>query len=359
MALEFGDVRRLLDERLDDKVGRADFFRGGITVTSLTPLRWVPFRVVCLLGHGPVGLRRRGRRPVTTSRPWSPASGTGTRGARPARRCLEAVLAAEDHLVVVRDGHDVRTNQAVPRAVPTAELYESVLASVATGAASRRGPSPRDRPPPSALRRAMLRDGEAGGRHARGVSTTSSWPERWPDGTRPPAAAVPGRPVESLTSDVIELSVLHRFLRNPTAAFVGDRLAARLPRPEDETPTALTVDLGGLTGWTVGSRLLEARQYGRTFDEWLHYERRLGTLPPPPLGEDQIRILDRTVQAMLDTAHQAGMVPGPAVPLAGGRPAAGRHPGRRLGPAPSGRGPRAVRPARSSSTTRGSSRPIG
>ena len=50
VALEFGDVWKLLDERLDDKVGRADFFRGGITVTSLTPLRWVPFRVVCLLG---------------------------------------------------------------------------------------------------------------------------------------------------------------------------------------------------------------------------------------------------------------------------------------------------------------------
>ena len=30
--------------------GRADFFRGGITVTSMTPLRWVPFRVVCILG---------------------------------------------------------------------------------------------------------------------------------------------------------------------------------------------------------------------------------------------------------------------------------------------------------------------
>ena len=44
------DLRRLLEGRLDAAPGRPDFFRGGVTVTSLASLRWVPFRVVCLLG---------------------------------------------------------------------------------------------------------------------------------------------------------------------------------------------------------------------------------------------------------------------------------------------------------------------
>ena len=43
---------------------------------------------------------------------------------------LEAVLAAGDHLIVVRDGHDVRTNQEVPRSVVVAELFDAVTSLV-------------------------------------------------------------------------------------------------------------------------------------------------------------------------------------------------------------------------------------
>ncbi len=313
VVLEFGDVRRLLEERLDDKVGRADFFRGGITVTSLTPLRWVPFRVVCLLGMDQAAFGAEGSAGDDLSA-LVPLIGDRDPRGEARETLLEAVLAAQDHLVVVRDGHDVRTNQAVPRAVPTAELYESVLASVASGVradVARRLEIDHPRLPydERCFETGRLTTGTPWGFDR--IELAGALARRDQATRRPPFL---DEPLDPLTSDVVELSVLHRFLRNPTAAFVGDRLAARLPRPEDETPTALTVDIGGLTGWTVGSRLLEARQYGRTFEEWLQYERQLGTLPPPPLGEDQIRILDQTVQAMLDAAHQAGMVPGPAVP---------------------------------------------
>jgi len=37
-------------------------------------------------------------------------------------------------------------------------------------------------------------------------------------------------------------------------------------------------------------------------------------LPPSPLADDALTALDRTVQVMLDTAHHAGMTPGPARP---------------------------------------------
>ena len=80
-------VRRLLDDRLKGVPRRSDFFRGGITVSSLTPLRWLPFRVVCLLGLDEAGTsggsfsrRRRPRRPRRRS------SATATPGPRPARR---------------------------------------------------------------------------------------------------------------------------------------------------------------------------------------------------------------------------------------------------------------------------------
>ncbi|MFN7148928.1 MAG: exodeoxyribonuclease V subunit gamma, partial [Microthrixaceae bacterium] len=50
VPLDFVDLRRGLGERLGAAPGRADFFRGGITISSMTPLRGVPHRVIVLLG---------------------------------------------------------------------------------------------------------------------------------------------------------------------------------------------------------------------------------------------------------------------------------------------------------------------
>ena len=313
VSLEFGDVWKLLDERLDDKVGRADFFRGGITVTSLTPLRWVPFRVVCLLGMDQSAFGAEGSAGDDLSATVPLLGDRDPRGeAREA--LLEAVLTAQDHVVVVREGYDVRTNQPVPRAVPTTELSESLLASVATEARAEVADRleidhPRQSYDERCFEPGRLVAGtpwgfdgdELAGALARRTRATRAEPFL-------------AEPLDPVASDVIELSALHRFLRNPTAAFFSARLEARLPRPEDATPTALAVDIGGLNGWAVGSRLLEARQAGRTFAEWLRYERQLGTLPPSPLGDDQLGVLDQTVQAMLDAAHRAGMATGPALP---------------------------------------------
>jgi exodeoxyribonuclease V gamma subunit len=314
VALEFGDVWKLLDERLDDKVGRADFFRGGITVTSLTPLRWVPFRVVCLLGMDQSAFGAEGSAGDDLSA-LVPLLGDRDPRGEVRESMLEAVLAARSHLVVVREGRDIRTNQVVPRAVPTAELYESVLASVATEAraeVARRLEI--DHPRQAYDERCFEPDqlipggpwGFDGNELAGALARRDQ--SRW-------RAPFFEEPLEPAVSDVIELSALHRFLRNPTAAFFGTRLEARLPRPEEDPPTALAVDIGGLTGWAVGSRLLEARTVGHSFEEWLRYERQLGTLPPSPLGDRALEDLDQTVQGMLDVAHRAGMVPGPARPF--------------------------------------------
>ena len=127
--LAFVDVRRLWTERLEAMPGRADYFRGGITVSSMTPLRGVPFRVVCLLGmdqdaFGPVSAA--GDDLVATA----PERGDPDPRAEMRQSLLEALLGATDCLVVVRDGRDVRTNQAVPRPVVVAELFESLVGLV-------------------------------------------------------------------------------------------------------------------------------------------------------------------------------------------------------------------------------------
>jgi exodeoxyribonuclease V gamma subunit len=273
----------------------------------------VPFRVVCLLGldQSAFGVDGSAGDDMAALAPL-----IGDRDPRGEARetLLEAVLAAQDHLVVVREGHDVRTNQPVPRAVPTTELFESLLASVGVEARSGVAERLEIEHPRQAYDERCFEPGRL-------VADTP-----WGFDRDELAGAVARRsqavrrpvfleePLDELTSDVIELSALHAFLRNPTAAFFSGRLEARLPRPEDDTPTALACDIGGLNGWAVGTRLLESLQAGRTFDEWLRYERQLGTLPPSPLGDDKLEALHRTVQALLDTAHDAGMTPGPARP---------------------------------------------
>ena len=309
VPLEFGDVWKLLDERLDTKVGRADFFRGGITVTSMTPLRWIPFKVVCLLGMDQSAFGTEGSAGDDLAAQVPLIGDRDPRG-EARETLLEAILAAEEHLVVVREGHDVRTNQPVPRAVPTTELYESLLASVlphmrSEAASHLEIEHPRQPYDERCFEPGRLVAGspwgfdrdELAGALARRTQATH----------RRPFLVEPLGPV---TSEVIELSELHRFLRNPTAAFFTSRLEARLPRPEDDTPTALAVDIAGLDGWAVGSRLLEARQAGRSFEDWLAYERQLGTLPPPALADAQLDDVAQTVQTMLDAARQAGMHPG-------------------------------------------------
>ena len=313
-ALGFSDVRRLLEERLEGGVGRSDFFRGGVTVTSMRPLRWVPFRVVVLLGmdQSAFGSDASAGDDLSAAAPQ-----VGDRDARGEARqaLLEAVLAAGSHLVVVRDGRDVRTNQVVPRAVAPAELFDAVLASVE--ASSRAAVSdcleiehPRQAFDERCFEQGGLVEGIVWGydRH----ELAGALARRARSSSRPRFLAAPLPPTDV---GVIDLADLHRFFTNPAAAFFSQRLRVRIPTVEDEIPSVLPMDIGGLDGWNVGTRLLEARVAGFTFDQWLAYERVLGTLPPGPLGDEAVRSLGVAVERVVDSARILGVRPGPPEPF--------------------------------------------
>jgi exodeoxyribonuclease V gamma subunit len=314
VQLEFDDVRKLLDERLDDRAGRADFFRGGITVTSLRPLRWVPFRVVALLGMDQAAFG------ATSSAGDDLAATTPQLGDRDPRgevreTLLEAVIAAGEHLIVVRDGRDLKTNQVVPRAVVTSELFEAVLSSVYPDA--REGVARRleiDHPRQAFDERCFevggLVDGSVWGFDRQALDgararrrRSQSRPEFLPD------------PLPCPADDVVDLADLHRFFANPSLAFLSQRLGVHLPSVKDGLPSLLPIDCNGLEGWGVGNRLLEARVAGSTFAQWLEYERVLGTLPPGPLGDLAVSSLDATVDDLVATARRLGLQPGPAEPF--------------------------------------------
>jgi exodeoxyribonuclease V gamma subunit len=297
VPLTFNDIRRLFDEQLKGKVGRPDFFRGGITVTSMTPLRWVPFRVVCILGMDQASF---GSPAPAADDLIAAASRPGDRDPRAEARqaLLEAVLAAGDHLVIVRDGRDVRTNQEIPRSLVAAELFEAVLALVDA-----------EQPP------AFAEDLEV--RHPRhpfdekcfinGVlGEVGPWgfdPSDLDGALARRRRAAEGRPflVDLLPTghtEVIDLADLHSFLRNPVAAFVSQALEVRLPRREEHLSTVLPVSLDPLEKWQVGDRMLSARLAGMDTGAWVDLERARGTLPPGVLEDELVDELTAVVSAI-------------------------------------------------------------
>jgi exodeoxyribonuclease V gamma subunit len=310
VPLHFTDMRKLLEERLEDTVGRADFFRGGVTVTSMTPLRWLPFRVVCILGMDQTAFGSEGTAgdDLTAVVPR-----VGDRDPRGEMRqtLLEAVLAAGDHLVVVRDGRDVKTNQAVPRAVVAAELFDAVLAGVdpdhQSAVADRLEiDHPRQAFDERCFEVGGLVEGTAWGFDPGDLAGALARRERtW---ARPPFLEAPLGPI---VGDVVDLADLHRFFAGPTRAFLSQRLQVRLPSEEDDIPTVLPLELSALDEWQVGNRLLQARLSGHTYEEWLRRERALGTLPPGPMAHDTVTPIREAVDGLMDTALRAGMRPGP------------------------------------------------
>ena len=126
VTLSCDDIRSLLSERLKGRPTRANFRTGHLTVCTLVPMRSIPHRVVCLLGLDDGSFPRHIERDGDdlTARNQR----VGDRDARSEDRqlLLDALLAAQDHLVVTYSGRDERSNLRRPPAVPVGELLDVV-----------------------------------------------------------------------------------------------------------------------------------------------------------------------------------------------------------------------------------------
>lgn len=338
VELSFGDVRRLLRDQLGAAPGRPDFFRGGVTVTSVDPLRAVPHRVVCLLGMDQPAF---GAPAVSSDDLAAAAPVVGDRDARAEVRqgLLEAVLSAEDRLIVVREGHDLRTNQQVPPAVVVAELIEAVAATV----------EPAGR---TALldRLEVVHPRQSFDERCFTVPDTGGSPWSFDPGSLAGAEARRQRtpvapdfleqPLAAADPSVIELADLRRFLDHPIRFFVEQRLQLVLPRDEDARPTRLPVALSGLDRWKVGDRLLQTLLDDGDAERWTRLEHQLGTLPPGALGAVKVDEILEVAASLVDEARARGVRSGPTevlpvdVRLADGTRIVGSVPGRLEGQEP-------------------------
>ncbi|MFX0539152.1 exodeoxyribonuclease V subunit gamma [Ornithinimicrobium sp. Y1847] len=319
VSLALSDVRALLAEQAAGRATRSNFRTGTLTVCTMLPMRSVPHRVVALVGLDdgvfprtttPDGDDALARRPVT-----------GERDPRAEDRqlLLDAVLAAEQTLVVTYTGFDEHSGQERPPAVPLGELLDT-LRHTARGEGVDRvltahplqpfdprnlgaEHDPVGRPPLLPDNRPFSYDPAAlaGARQATAVRAEPT-----------PIATHLLPPLEP--SDV-DLNDLIRFFENPARAFLRTRLGLMLPEVPEERSEGIPVELDGLASWSVGDRILTAVLEGRdpvaTFDA----EQWRGELPPFQLGQRALGEVTAHVQALCEATWRVTGLGGLGVPL--------------------------------------------
>ena len=281
---------------------------------------------------GSVGARRR--RP---GRRRAPDRRSRSRGRSPASALLEAVLAAGDHLLVVRDGRDVRSNHAVPQVVPAAELFDAVVALVRRGGPAGDARVAGGRPPPPPLRRGsawsptgwLVRTGLELRRSATCEAAAAPAAAARPRTPVPRPAARRRTRTRSSSSRSSGRSSATRW-----RTFVRRTLEARLPRRAEEVDDVLPVELDGLETYRVGQELLDARLQGdATTTSGGRSSGRRGRCRPGVLEDAAVRRpVRRRSTALIAEGRARGVRPGDAGAARGRRHPRRRDADRRHGP---------------------------
>ena len=327
--LTLPEARTLLAGRLRGRPTRANFRTGHLTICTLVPMRSVPHRVVCLLGLDDGVFPRKVD--VDDDDLVAADARVGDRDPRSEDRqlLLDALLAAESHLVITYSGRDERTNAERPPAVPVGELLDVVDRTV-------RLP---DDPTGSVRARTRivvhhpLQPFDARNFIAGRLTGATPWSfdavalagARAAGGVRSEPASFLARPLPPVRGEAVELENVVRFVQHPVKAFLRQRLGVSLSEDADDASQALPVELDALEQWAVGDRLLSGRLAGGDRDACVAAERARGTLPPGTLAEPVLgQVLPIVESLVAEAADITGVDAAPRslevnVPLADGR----------------------------------------
>ncbi len=317
--LELADINQLLKPLLEGTTSRPDFYRGAITVSSLTPLQGVPFRVVAILGLDEGSLSKVTPRSDDISA-RTPQVGDRDSRADARQSLLEAVLSTRERLIITREGHDLRTNQKIPDAVVMAELRDTINSTLADAEQVNAWSHieithPRQKtsavnfyPHQLGVERAWSFDLQAreGARARTNYQIGST-----DDESRQAESEYLSAPIEADAADAatISLTDLREFLRHPVKWFFKQGLQVRLAYENEVPDDEFATTLGNLEKAIVGKRLLISSSNENAVDIWKRVERSKGTLPPGPYGDAAIVALEAEVKQFMTIIADAGIDP--------------------------------------------------
>ena len=332
VELGLADVTALLRTRLAGRPTRASFRTGTLTVCTLVPMRSVPHRVVCLLGMDDGAFPRQGVADGDDVLAREPRTGERDVRSEDRQLFLDAICAAQEHLVIAYTGADPRSGAEVPPCVPLGELLDAVDATaVAPGGGLARDHVVVRHPLQPFDRRNFLPD-------RLGTTGSFSFDPAGLAGARAadrPRAAVPPLVSAALApaphDPTVNLEDLLRFLQHPVRGFLRQRLDISTAVSEDDPDDAITVELDGLQNWAIGDRVLRRCLAGTPRSTAAHLEYLRGELPPGPLGAQAMRSIGSRVDALLHASELERRIEASSVevtvPLEDGRVLSGTVPG--------------------------------
>ncbi len=262
-------------------------------------MRSIPHRVVCLLGLDDGSFPRHIERDGDDLTARSPRVGDRDVRSEDRQLLLDALLAARDHLVITYSGRDERSNLRRPPAVPVGELLDVVDRTVRVPEGRARDAIIVTHP----LQPFDARNYEPGKLRADGPW---SFDAVHLAGAQAARAAAPGRapflsraPLPERQRAGRASTSLDRFVRNPVATFLRERLGISLFERTRELEDAIPIELNGLAEWEVGERMLRARLAGADWEACRAAEIARGGLPPGELAEPSLLGMEHDVEALV------------------------------------------------------------
>ena len=249
-------VAAWLDGRLDQPARGDRPSTGAVTVSALSPMRSVPYKVIAVLGLDDDIFPRRGG--ISGLDLTAAVPRLGDRDPRDEDRhlFLEAILSARSHLVLCYGGRDPRTNEERPPATPLAELIDAVQAA---------RPAEDKRAEPLVIvhplqpfgvgafaEGAFVRSFDAGMHHlATGIAARERAQLGW--GLAADLTSLP-----PLDSREVTLDALIKFLRKPVEAYLRTRLGLSLGDWTTDVEDREPVELDRLESMDVEREVLAA-----------------------------------------------------------------------------------------------------
>ena len=288
--LSLAEVRSLLATRLAGMPTRADFRTGAITMCTLVPMRAVPHRVVCVLGLDDGVFPRTSRTDGDDLLQRVPRVGDRDPRTEDRQLLLDAVLAAEESLVLTYTGHDERTNEERAPSVPLIEL----LAVVGDDVVTHHPLQPFD--PDAFADDAPWSFDPVQLAGARAVVGERVAP--------PPFLA---GALEAREETSVGLDELVRFVQDPLRELLRQRLGMSTWDDDDQLPDAIPIELDALQRWGVGQRILRQLLAGIDLDAAVRAEIASGTLPPGELRHALLTEVANTAGAIHHLAVEEGV----------------------------------------------------
>ncbi|MEK8070841.1 exodeoxyribonuclease V subunit gamma [Rhodococcoides navarretei] len=289
VELRLADVRAMLAGRLAGRPTRANFRTGELTVCTMVPMRSVPHRVVVLLGLDDEVFPRVGSIDGDDILARDPAVGERDIRSEDRQLLLDAVMSAEEKLLLFYTGADPVDGSAKPPAIPLRELMD-VLEATAGGRVEHRHPLQPFDPLNFEAEHPFSFDAVA---LAGAVSQ-----QRTPG----PATPFMPDPLPPAHRGDVGLAELIAFVENPVQAFLRQRLGFRVPELEDDLADSLDIELDPLSRWSIGDRMLAAVLAGGDIGEFADAEWRRGTLPPFHQGRREMSDIRQIVGIIADAA---------------------------------------------------------